>query len=244
MTGLIDYLPDANTLISLGAEDLGMILLGLVQQEKRPMFTPSDFEMPLWNANLPAYPHHKKRGVSRTIAEAWQWLQNEGLIMNDPEQSDSWFCLTRKGAALRSEADIEAYRQGNILPVGLLHIRLAEKVLPMFLRGDYDVAVFQAFKEVEVIVRNATGQPDDQVGVNLMRAAFKPANGPLTDMTRSGGERQAMMDLYAGAIGHAKNPPSHREVQFDRVAAAQLIIMASYLLIEADAMAILTNTVS
>jgi uncharacterized protein (TIGR02391 family) len=111
----------------------------------------------------------------------------------------------------------------------------------MFLRGDYDVAVFQAFKEVEVTVRNATGHSDDQLGVNLMRAAFKPTNGPLTDMTRSGGERQAMMDLYAGAIGHAKNPPSHREVQFDRVAAAQLIIMASYLLIEADATAILAN---
>jgi len=48
-------------------------------------------------------------------------------------------------------------RHGNILPVGLLHPRLAEKVRPMFLRGDYDVAVFQALnkqtlKELRVFV--------------------------------------------------------------------------------------------
>jgi uncharacterized protein (TIGR02391 family) len=237
----MDYLPDADTLMSLGPEDLGMILLGLAQQERGPRFTPSSFEMPIWNANVPAYPYHTKIDVTRTVAEAWQWLANEGLIMIDPDQPNGWYCLTRKGASLKSESDIEAYRQGNLLPVGLLHMRLAEKVLPMFLRGDYDVAVFQAFKEVEVTVRDATGHADDLVGVNLMRAAFKPARGPLSDMRRSAGERQAMMDLFAGAIGHGKNPPSHREVQFDRVAAAQLIIMASYLLIEADTMSLLAS---
>jgi uncharacterized protein (TIGR02391 family) len=230
MAKLMDYLPDADALLSAAVEDLGMIFLDLAQSHQGHNFTPSDFEMPLWNATVPSYPHRRKPEVTRAIAEAWQWLQNEGLIMADPQQSSGWFCLTRKGAGLKSLSDIEAYRQGNILPVGLLHPRLAEKVRPMFLRGDYDVAVFQAFKEVEVAVRKSTGHSDDVVGVPLMRAAFHPDKGPLTDMERSGGERQAVMDFYAGSIGHGKNPPSHRDVEIERVAAAQLIVTASYLL--------------
>jgi uncharacterized protein (TIGR02391 family) len=105
----------------------------------------------------------------------------------------------------------------------------------MFLRGDYDVAVFQAFKEVEVAVRKSTGHSDDVVGVPLMRAALHPDKGALTDMERSGGERQAVMDFYAGAIGHGKNPPSHRDIEIERIAAAQLIVTASYLLTRIEA---------
>jgi hypothetical protein len=90
-------------------------------------------------------------------------------------------------------------------------------VWPLFLRGDHDVAVFQAFKEVEVSVRRAAndkgaGFPDDLIGMTLMRRAFHPDTGPLRDATRVAGERDAEMALFAGAIGFAKNPASHRDV--------------------------------
>jgi hypothetical protein len=140
-------LPDADSLVALGPEDLGMILLQLVQQERAPRVALSNLEMPLWNAHSPRYPQHKRMPVGRCIAEAWQWLQNEGLLMADLDQPNGWFCLTRKGSGLRSQADIEAYRHGNMLPAGLLSPILAEKVRPMFMRGDYEVAVIQAFKE-------------------------------------------------------------------------------------------------
>jgi uncharacterized protein (TIGR02391 family) len=231
MAGLIDYLPDADSLIALGPEDLGLILLQLAQkQPPGGNFALSNLEMPLWNANSPAYPPHKRMPVARAIAEASQWLQNEGLSMAAPDQPIGYFCVTRKGAQLKSAADIDAYRQGSVLPVGLLHPQLAEKVRPMFLRGDYDVAVFQAFKEVEVAVRKAAGLPNDLVGVNLMRRAFHPETGALSDSQSIPAEREALMHLYSGAIGHCKNPPSHREVKIERVSAAQLIGFASHLL--------------
>ena len=117
-----------------------------------------------------------------------------------------------------------------MLPVELLQPTLAEKVWPQFLRGDHDVAVFQAFKEVEVAVRKGGNYPNDLLGVKLMRAAFHPDTGPLSDMTLVTAERESEMHLFAGASGHAKNPPSHRDVNLTRQEAARLIVFASHLL--------------
>jgi len=122
-----------------------------------------------------------------------------------------------------------------MLPVNLLQPILAEKVWPQFLRGDHDIAVFQAFKEVEVAVRKAAngkgaGYPDDLVGVPLMRKAFKPENGPLSDMNRVIAEREGEMALFAGAIAHAKNPTGHRDVNLAPQEAARLVVFASHLL--------------
>jgi uncharacterized protein (TIGR02391 family) len=228
--GLIDYLPNAAALLELEPEDLGAILLNIVHQDRSPRFAFSNIEMPLWNANSPAYPYQKRQEVGRALAESWLWLQSEGLIMSDPDQPNGWYCLTRRGQRLRTSVDLEAYRYGNLLPTATLHPSLVEQVRPMFLRGDYDIAVVQAFKAVEVAVRGAALLPADMVGIDLMRTAFHQTSGPLTDMTVIEAERQALSHLFAGAIGHAKNPGSHRTVVIGRAEAAQLISFASYLL--------------
>jgi uncharacterized protein (TIGR02391 family) len=146
------------------------------------------------------------------------------------DQPNGWFCLTPKGASITSQADVDAYQHGNLLPEGVMHPKTVAKVRPMFLRGDYDVAVVQAFKQVEVEVRDATGLPNELVGLKLMRTAYNPESGPLTDMNTPAGERQAVMELFSGAIGHGRNPPSHRDVVIARADAARLIGLASYLL--------------
>ena len=50
-----------------------------------------------------------------------------------------------------------------------------------FMRGDFDSAVFYAMKAVEVRVREVSGLTDDLVGTALMRRAFDPERGSLTD---------------------------------------------------------------
>jgi uncharacterized protein (TIGR02391 family) len=104
--------------------------------------------------------------------------------------------------------------------LALLHAKLAEKVRPMFMRGDYDVAVFQAFKEVEVSVRGAAKLSNSDIGRKLVQMAFNPESGPLTDAEADKGERVGLMDLFSGGIGYCKNPSAHRERGFDRVSAA------------------------
>jgi len=64
-------------------------------------------------------PQHKRMAVERVFA-GWLWLQNEGLLVPAPDQPNGFFCLARKGARLRSKADLEAYRQGNLLPLASL----------------------------------------------------------------------------------------------------------------------------
>ncbi len=119
---------------------------------------------------------------------------------------------------------------------------LADKVHNLYLRGDYETAVFQAFKMVEVAVRRVGGFDNSMYGRDLMMAAFREAPdpskskgtelpaGPLTDTTALRGEQDSMKFLFSGAIGHAKNPPSHRDVRHNRQTAARLIVFASHLL--------------
>ena len=98
-------------------------------------------------------------------------------------------------------------------------------------QGDLDDAVFAAFKEVEISVRAAGGFTDLDIGTKLMRAAFNADAGILSDMTQNAVERQALSDLFAGAIGSYKNPHSHRTVQItDPLEAQEMAMLASHLL--------------
>jgi uncharacterized protein (TIGR02391 family) len=168
--------------------------------------------------------------VAIAVAEALNWMQVEGLVIRDPGQTSEWLRLTRRAQAMKNRSDVQAYQKAGTLPRRLLQPHLAEKVHHLFARGDHDIAVFQAFKEVEVGVRAKCGYSDDLVGRSLMQKAFAKDDGPLRNPDLVSAERDAEVFLFAGAIMHAKNPTSHRTVSLSREEAARLIIFASHLL--------------
>lgn len=228
---LVDLFPDPERLLLLEPEDLAGILLDILPSvEQGGNFLYDSFVQPCFGPRIPLYDQRFRRSISLAVAEAFSWLKHQGLIMPDPQQAASYHVLTKRGKAIRSRDNLDAYRKGHVLPTELLQPVLLEKALPQFLRGDYDVAVFQAFKELEVAVRSACGYADDCLGTTLMRRAFHTSDGPLRDASLVSGEREAEMHMFSGAIGHAKNPTSHRDVTLTRLNAARLIIFASHLL--------------
>lgn len=153
---LISIFPNPNDLLALEPEELGGVILeiapGVIQNG---MFNLHSLSAQLFSAVGNSYPSGMHRPVVLALAEALSWLFSEGLLVLDPDQPAQWYRITRRESSLRTRADVEVYRKGGILPINLLQPTLAEKVRPQFLRGDHDVAVFQAFKEVEVAVRHA-----------------------------------------------------------------------------------------
>jgi uncharacterized protein (TIGR02391 family) len=131
---------------------------------------------------------------------------------------------------LAEEGVPPATSETTLLRLDRLDSGLAAKVGPLLLRAEFEQAVFQAYKEVEVRVRKKAGLAEDLVGVALMRTAFQPERGPLTDRTIVAAEREARLALFVGAIGSFKNPPSHREFAVSADAATELIYLANYLL--------------
>jgi uncharacterized protein (TIGR02391 family) len=226
MPSLLEIFPNPDDLLALKPEDLAGILIEIPDSFQSFEVLRAQLFPPRGGIQLVAGFTTKLRSPSRKRCRVWKL---RGVIVRNPTQPGGYL-RTRQGRVLKTRVDLEAFCKGRILPLDLLQPSLANKVHHLFLRGDHDTAVFQAFKEVEVAVRKAGNYPDDLLGVKLMHTAFNPQDGPLSDMTVVPSERQSEMHLFAGATGHAKNPASHRDVHLSREEAARLIVFASHLL--------------
>jgi uncharacterized protein (TIGR02391 family) len=132
---------------------------------------------------------------------------------------------------LKTDDDVRKYAKSRRIRREVLDERIAETVWSAFMRSEFDVAVLQAMKAVEIAVRKAGGFGASDIGVALMRKAFHVDTGPLTDMSAEPAERQARSDLFAGAIGSYKNPNSHRDVDLDDADEAwEIVLLANHLL--------------
>jgi uncharacterized protein (TIGR02391 family) len=186
------------------------------------------------------YPREYEGRVQLAVSEAWAWLQSRQLIV--PAEGinghNGHMVLGRGAAAVLDARNLDSFEASTEFPKGLLHSKIAEKVWLSLARNELQDAVFAAVKAVEVAVRAAGGYTVDDTGVSLMKKAFNPDNGALTDMDAARGERVAMMELFAGAVGSLKNPSSHRDVPLKLAEAREMVMTDSLLLRIVDARAL------
>lgn len=220
---LADLIPTAEALLQMEVEELaGYVLEAIIEDST---IVPSYFCAGLEKQ----YPVAGLSEIQFAVMEAWSWLEAESLVGQDPSQPIVRF-VTRRGRKLKSHLDVEDLRKRAYLNKDLLHPIVLQNAFSLFMSGKYDSAVFQAFKDVEIAVRNASNIKG-AIGVKLMREAFRPdPPGPLLLQEDLEEEPQALHTLFAGAIMACRNPVGHKNVGLNPKESAQLLIFASYLL--------------
>ncbi len=164
--------------------------------------------------------------------EAVQELRNSGLIVRDYTQLDEVFqILTAKGKEIvekQQDPDVFALRLEEVLKSQDLLFRC----LGPFNDGDYELAVFKAFRFVEEAVRTKAGLSAEDVGVSLISKSLSPSNGKLSiPACAVPAEQEGVHSLFRGAISFFKNPSSHRTINYEsRLVAIQAIVVAELLL--------------
>ena len=236
MATLTSVIPDVDVLVALAPEELAEVLLRLADERRQNglihlQALASDIHGHPRTSD--GYPQNRKRDAELALAEAWNWLTVQGLLIPEPgiNGNNGHMVLSRRARAILADGSFNTYARSLAFPKALLHPSIADEVWLDIVRGDLETAVFKAFRAVEVAVREAAHFADTDIGTALMRKAFDKTAGPLSDMRQPEAEREALAHLFAGAIGSYKNPHSHRTVSIsDATEAQEMVVLASHLL--------------
>lgn len=140
------------------------------------------------------------------------------------------FYPTRTGFRFLEREFRRVVQKYALMPETYVHPLIVKSSFRLLSAGEFESAVLKAFKVIETRIRKKIKASSDELGVNLIRRAFHPQKGPLTDMSLPTGEREALYQYVAGAFGYYKNPCSHRDVDMDFLSAFERIVVASDLL--------------
>lgn len=236
MVTLTSLIPDVDVLLSLAPEELAEVVLRLAAelgQCSLAHFLSLKFPIDGSRGESEGYPQNRRKESELAVAEAWHWLIVQGLLIPEPGSNgtNGYMLLSRRAQRLLSSGSFKTYVRSVAFPKAFLHPSIADDVWLDIVRGNIETAVFKAFRSVEIAVREAGHFSDTDVGIPLMRKAFNKTNGPLSDQQQPEAEREALANLFAGAIGSYKNPHSHRTVTIkDPTEAQEMVILASHLL--------------
>lgn len=169
--------------------------------------------------------------IERNFRRAIAALEQQRLI--EPASGNpSHRVLTPEGRqAAKDPIDLEAVRIRGLLKREMLHAKLRDKPYRDFANGDPTSAISEAFKILEIEVREAAKQSAGISGQRLMQIAFEASNGPLTDKSEVESVRKAQPILFGGAMGRFRNESTHNHRTFpDLHEAIEELMVASRLL--------------
>lgn len=235
-SSILEFAPNYAAFEELSADERAWLILEHIKQKggrehssNLMLDLTSLFDAPL-HSGVPA-DRAVESALRDLMSEALGRLVSLGLVAIDFEQPAMFHLVTGAGNRVDTEAAFSDFLTEDTLPSKALHGIIQSEAYPLYRRGKFDLAVFEAFKQVEIAVRAGANLSDDDIGRKLMSKAFNENDGPLSDQSLPSAERGAIMHLFMGAVGAFKNPNSHREVGLDDpIRAAELLMFASHLL--------------
>lgn len=180
-----------------------------------------------WNVLNEARAAHGSSAALK-VAEGYQWLRSRGYVVSSPDAL-GWEALAPGLQGVDLTINIADEHALGLLRAARLDPTLAAQVLPAFRRGQYDLAVLAAFREVEDRIRH-DGRLPTRYGADLIDAAFGPG-GTLRDPALSSPTANARRDMFRGAFGVHRNATGHSPIDYsDPQEAAEAILLGNNLL--------------
>lgn len=242
---LLQIVPTPQDVLKLSATELALALLedmqartqdptsGMAQRDAlgAAFVTPGLF-------SAVSNPAELQQQLDQAGHDAYVLLEQYGLIEPHHDRinrMNGFLVLTAKGAATTDPVQFDRARVRALLHQAMLHPKLQGKIYSDFAANELDAAVNEAFRTVEIEVRQAAGLPEKEngqpvIGRPMMHRAFA-LGGPLARPTDSKSECEALVGLFEGAISHFRNPVAHTRRTFDDVLEAmEELMFASRLL--------------
>lgn len=231
---LTDVFPDADTLLALQPEQLAPLLLPIIREDAR--LSPSGFNWSTFASGVEGDYATRGPECALAVSAALTYLNGLGVLVQNPRHHQwGWYALSARGLRITTPEDFKHLAAVSLYPRRRLHPEIESRTFSDFVEGDYESAVFKAFKAVEARVREKGGYTDADYGTVMMGKAFSSPGGPLTDPTEQVSESEALRNLYSGAIGRFKNPSSHRFVAYsDPAVVVEMLGFASILMRRLD----------
>lgn len=156
------------------------------------------------------------RGVS-TIE---QYFEKKEMLRNTAGGLDSQVVNTFTRSSVR------VIESGSLQ----IHPDILSMCWDLYAAGNYDEAILNATKALEVAVRTKANLPQSCVGVDVINTAFS-LKKPLLRYSKIDAEQEGMMSLLRGIIQVFKNPQSHRFVGVqDKSECLSVLLMCSNLM--------------
>ena len=128
---LHDLIPDADLLLNLEPEELGMKII----QHLKSTFGEDRFWIgsiaSSWTAGdrvgSPHLQHLRHGAAEKAVEEALAWLKAQGLIIHDPSQSGEFYVLSRRAKRFQSPGDFSIFLLTRSIHKELLNPRIADQ---------------------------------------------------------------------------------------------------------------------
>jgi uncharacterized protein (TIGR02391 family) len=146
------------------------------------------------------------------------------------EEGEEVFFPTKVGFRFPEREFRRVVEKYVVMPESYVHPIIVKKCFSLLNSGEFDSAVIQAFKAIETTTREKIGAPTDMFGERLLKKAFNPDDGVLTDHSLPKAEKFAFLNYITGAFSFYRNSSSHRDIELDFVSAFDRIAVASDLL--------------